>query len=55
MLGNMMVGKTSLINRFCHQKFDEKASATVGIDYSKHEYECPDGTKASVKIWDTAG
>ena len=36
-LGDCGVGKTSIINRFINNAFDENISTTVGINFSKKE------------------
>ncbi|CAG0912686.1 unnamed protein product [Notodromas monacha] len=41
-LGDMSVGKTSLVNRFCYEIFDFHYKATIGVDFE-------------VERWDTAG
>lgn len=53
-LGDMSVGKTSIIERFIHGVFDEKSQHTVGVDflaknliYKQHMYR--------LQLWDTAG
>ena len=33
MLGDASVGKTCLINRFCHGTFTAKSTATIGVDF----------------------
>ena len=32
-LGDMSVGKTSIIERFIHDFFDDKSQHTVGVDF----------------------
>ncbi len=50
-LGNSGSGKTSIINRYLSNKFDETISGgTIGVDYYSKNSE-----KSSIQIWDTAG
>ncbi|KAL2907276.1 Ras-related protein Rab7 [Bienertia sinuspersici] len=53
-LGDIAVGKTSLINRYVHQKFNQQYKATIGADFVTRELHI-DGKIVSLQIWDTAG
>ncbi|PAV17358.1 ras-domain-containing [Pyrrhoderma noxium] len=56
LIGNSSVGKSSLIRRFSDEQFlpEDKASATVGIDFIVHKIEV-NNRKVKLIIWDTAG
>ncbi|XP_044540573.1 ras-related protein Rab-36-like, partial [Gracilinanus agilis] len=54
LLGDVYVGKTSLINRFCKDVFDRDYKATIGVDFEMERFEIA-GTPFSLQIWDTAG
>ncbi|XP_014287396.1 ras-related protein Rab-24 isoform X1 [Halyomorpha halys] len=54
-VGNMSVGKTSLIQRFIHEKFKENMNETIGAAFSAKEMTSMNGSKRIVGIWDTAG
>ena len=54
LLGNQNVGKTSLINRWVNNKFDNDLSPTIGSSNyfaQVDDYESP----IPVSVWDTAG
>lgn len=53
-LGDTAVGKTSLIFRFCDDRFDEVFTATIGIDIKTKKYIYKD-KKIELDIWDSAG
>ncbi|KAM9097325.1 ras-related protein Rab-36 isoform 3-T4 [Sarcophilus harrisii] len=53
-LGDLYVGKTSLINRFCKDIFDRHYKATIGVDFEIERFEIA-GVPYSLQIWDTAG
>ncbi|KMT08638.1 hypothetical protein BVRB_6g139150 [Beta vulgaris subsp. vulgaris] len=53
-LGDIAVGKTSLINRYVHKKFNQQYKATIGADFVTRELQI-DGRLVSLQIWDTAG
>ena len=53
MLGSTAVGKTSLINRIVHKKFDQMTQPTTGAGYFQYKSEGPNPRE--VAIWDTAG
>lgn len=53
-MGNSMVGKTSLLYRYQENKFMTNYLATVGIDFFTKE-EIINEKKVRIKIWDTAG
>lgn len=59
MLGDMGVGKTCIVNRYCHSFFGFEA-ATIGANYASKEttaqpLEGSEPVKIKMKIWDTAG
>ena len=54
LMGDSMVGKTSLLYRYQENKFMTNYLATVGIDFFTKE-EIINEKKVRIKIWDTAG
>lgn len=54
LLGFFGVGKTSLIKRFVHQKFDEQYLTTIGVKVDKKVIDVH-GVQLSMLIWDIAG
>jgi len=54
LLGESGVGKTSLMNRYVNNKFNEQYKATIGADFLTKEVMV-DGKLATLQIWDTAG
>ena len=53
-LGASCVGKTSIINRFCHDIFVNDSDTTIGVDYASKKVVIQDKT-ITLLIWDTAG
>ncbi|XP_024236375.1 ras-related protein Rab-36 isoform X2 [Oncorhynchus tshawytscha] len=53
-VGDVNVGKTCLINRFCKDVFDRDYKATIGVDFEIERFELS-GAPFSLQIWDTAG
>ncbi|XP_010190102.1 PREDICTED: ras-related protein Rab-36 [Mesitornis unicolor] len=53
-VGDLYVGKTSLINRFCKDNFDRDYKATIGVDFEIERFEII-GIPYNLQIWDTAG
>ncbi|XP_028828534.1 ras-related protein Rab-36 [Denticeps clupeoides] len=53
-VGDLNVGKTCLINRFCKDAFDRDYKATIGVDFEVERFEIA-GLPFSLQIWDTAG
>uniref|UniRef100_A0A3B5LH09 EF-hand domain-containing protein n=1 Tax=Xiphophorus couchianus TaxID=32473 RepID=A0A3B5LH09_9TELE len=54
LVGNSSVGKTSLLQRFCDDRFHPGTCATVGIDYSVKTITV-DNSQVALQLWDTAG
>ena len=54
MIGPSSVGKTSIINQFCDEKFTESYNSTIGIDFRIKTLEV-DKKLVKIQIWDTAG
>lgn len=52
LLGDMGVGKTTLLNGYC--KSEGKASASMGPDFRKKDIRI-DNVEVNMQIWDTAG
>lgn len=53
-LGDVAVGKTSLVTRFCHQTFDKDYKATIGVDFEVERFDILQ-VPFNLQIWDTAG
>ena len=55
-LGDSNVGKTSIIKRFCTNKFDEMGTiSTISVAYNNKTLKVDPFTEVNMKIWDTAG
>ena len=54
-LGESGVGKTSIIKRYIHNKFDEKNLSTIGLNFSFKYIKLKDGNTINLKLIDTAG
>jgi len=53
-IGDVAVGKTCLINRFCKKSFDRDYKATIGVDFEVERFEILN-TPFTLQMWDTAG
>ena len=56
-LGDISVGKTSLLNQYCFKKFDSNVGPTIGCDFFKKIKKNYSKKKRNVKLqfWDIAG
>lgn len=54
LIGESGVGKTSLINRFTDEKYEQNYSCTIGVDFKIKSVKVGENT-AKLQIWDTAG
>lgn len=54
LLGNVAVGKSCLVNRFCHSIFDHNYKATIGVDFEVERFDIL-RVPFNLQIWDTAG
>lgn len=56
LLGEIGVGKTSLVNRFVHGKFGTNYMPTINVEIYTHTLpETPDRPETTLLIWDTDG
>ena len=55
LIGPGAVGKTSLLQRFVHNKFSEGYSLTIGVDFLSKEVKVEPGESARLTIWDVGG
>lgn len=53
-LGDQGVGKSSILNRFYQDKFEEDYQATIGLDFHSKNVEI-NGINARILLYDTAG
>ena len=53
-VGDVAVGKTSIIERFANDVFREDYKTTIGVEFSLNSIEV-DGKTANVQLWDIAG
>lgn len=54
MLGDSLVGKTSLLNRYCDDRFLLATAPTFGVEFKTKVVEVDDGP-VKIQVWDTAG
>lgn len=56
LLGNSSVGKTSLITKYCQEKFNpEGTNPTINVSIQEKIIKIDPFTEAKLNIWDTAG
>ena len=55
LLGNSGVGKTSILERFAYNKFNEDVLSTLGLNFVDKNITLNNGEKINLKIWDTMG
>eukprot|EP01080_Neovahlkampfia_damariscottae_P001399 gene1399-12019_t len=54
LIGDSHVGKSSLISRFCDEKFSDSHISTIGMDLRIHHHSF-NGKHSKIQLWDTAG
>ncbi len=55
LLGNVYVGKTSILNRFVDSKFKHDYMCSVGVEFKVKSIFINENTAADLQIWDTTG
>ena len=55
LVGNSGVGKSSIILRYCDNKFDGTLPPTIGIDFKFKQFRHNKAIPVKLSIWDTAG
>ena len=55
MIGDLAVGKTSLLNRFVKNEFKNSYISTIGVEYSAKNIIIDKINECRLKIWDTSG
>lgn len=53
-VGDLAVGKTCLINRFCKDVFDKNYKGTIGVDFEMEQFQVL-GVPFTLQLWDTSG
>ncbi|KAL6118247.1 uncharacterized protein ACO6RY_03082 [Pungitius sinensis] len=54
-IGDLGVGKTSLIKRYVHQVFSQHYRATIGVDFALKMLDWDQKTVVRLQLWDIAG
>ena len=54
-LGDISVGKTSVIGRFITNTFSENYKSSISCEFKKKELDIDGETSANLQIWDTCG
>ena len=54
-LGNIAVGKTCIISRFVHNKYNKDYKCSIGVEFCAKTLNISQSSIANLKIWDTCG
>ena len=54
-IGDLGVGKTSIIKRYVHQIFSQHYRATIGVDFALKVLQWDNETVIRLQLWDIAG
>ena len=55
LIGDASVGKTSVLQRFLHNRFKEGFHCTIGVDYCVKSLVLDNNITVDLQIWDTCG
>jgi small GTP-binding protein len=55
LLGDIAVGKTSILSRFVEEKFTAEYKCNVGVEFKVKSLFLDESTGADLQIWDTCG
>lgn len=55
LLGDIAVGKTSILSRFVDDKFTSEYKCNVGVEFKVKSLYLDESTGADLQIWDTCG
>jgi len=55
LIGNVSVGKTSLMNRFIVNKFSHDYTSSIGVEFKVKSMIIDENTAVDLQIWDTCG
>jgi|LauGreDrversion4_2_1035121.scaffolds.fasta_scaffold368426_3 GTPase SAR1 family protein len=55
LIGDAAVGKTSILQRFIHNKFKLEYNCTIGVDYWVKSLSIDNENTVDLQIWDTCG
>ena len=53
-IGDSAVGKSNILLRYIHDKFNEEFHSTIGVEFGAKNLDI-DGKIFSIQVWDTAG
>ncbi|KAG7245973.1 hypothetical protein CRUP_022441, partial [Coryphaenoides rupestris] len=53
-IGDLGVGKTSIIRRYVHQIFSQHYRATIGVDFALKVLQWDSSTVVRLQLWDIA-
>lgn len=54
-IGDLGVGKSSIIKRYVSKRFEERYKASIGVDFALKTIEWDAGTVVRMQLWDIAG
>lgn len=54
-VGDVAVGKSSLIRRYVHDKYTEHGKPTIGVDFALKRIQYDRNLRISLQLWDVAG
>ena len=54
-VGDSGAGKTSILNQYCHNKFDKNLQPTIGSDFSCKIFNDYEGREVKLQLWDISG
>lgn len=54
-IGDLGVGKSSIILQYCKKRFDEEYKSTLGVDFVLKTLEWDEKTVVRLQLWDIGG
>lgn len=55
LIGNMSVGKTSIMKRLLMNRFEEKYTCSINVDFKVKQFKIDKETTVELCLWDTCG